>query len=177
MKTNTLISIQDIKDNTQLFNNVESAKIRPSILLAQDTELQDVLGSSLYNFIYDKRTENGEWTGLTSTQETFINDFITPALMYFAVSEFVRSTWAEINNIGVVQNESEYGKPMSGKDHDKYVAYFQDKANFYVARLHKWFCDQTDRSDEIFALYEQSTQNKMPNRNQPNDFGIFIPKY
>lgn len=175
MKNNTLISIESIKENTQLFNNIESTKIRPSVLLAQDTDLQDVLGSSLYNFIYLKRNENGEWTGLTSVQQTFVDDYITPALMYYAVAEFVRSSWAEINNIGVVQNGTEQSKPLSSKDHDKYVANFTDKANFYVARLRKWFCDQTDRSDVIFSLYEESTQNKQPNRNSPNDYGIFFP--
>lgn len=176
MKTNTLISNQTIFDNSNIDSNIQSRKLRPSVLLAQDTDLQDLLGTDLYNFIYDKRTTQGTWSGLTATQTTFVDDYMTPVLIYYVISTFVKTHPYDITNLGISMNSNENTQSIETKDIEKLSLHYRGIADFYAQRLKNWMNEKINNNDqdEIFALYDNTEQNLNPS-NIVSDFGIYIP--
>ena len=167
MKTKTLITLQEIVDNTNIASNVEFKKIRSSVLVAQDLYIQNLLGTELFDYVYNNRTDQGTYTGLTATQTTFVNEYLTPTLVYYTMSVFIKLHRIEINNIGLLTNNNESSTSITQEEGDKLSLQNLEYAGFYAERLKKWICmmQNNNDNDPMFALYEQEDQNLDPINN------------
>ena len=92
------ISETFLKQNTQVSDNVDVKYIRESILWAQDTEIQTVLGSTLYNKIKDEI----DASTLAGVYKTLVDDYIQVTLKHYVTAECLAMAHYKITSYNFV---------------------------------------------------------------------------
>lgn len=85
MATNKVLffSVDYLKENTVINKNVDPEIIEPLILLAQNTRIEPITGTLLYNQIVDQITNDN----LSNLNKVLFEDYIQPALEQWALYE------------------------------------------------------------------------------------------
>lgn len=134
MQTNDnvlLVTKEDIYKYTQLKGNVDIDNISPFIKVAQDIEIQAVLGTVLYRKILTdvmNNTLSGNYLTLTSY-------YIQPMLIHFAMADFVQFHNYEVSNAGILKNNPENTVVMDRFEIDALVKRYRQIAETYRKRL------------------------------------------
>jgi hypothetical protein len=144
------ISVDTIKDRTGLHFNVDPKLVFPDILFAQDAYILPVLGTALYNKLQD----GIECKDLTCDEETLLDEYITPCLVYQVMAELPMALSFQFYNKGVVRKSGDGQTEPSASELTDVANRYQARAEFYRQRLMKY-------------LKEQSSQNKFPEYNNP----------
>jgi hypothetical protein len=127
------ISEQKLKDNTPITDNVDSSELRFAIQQSQAIQLQESLGTNLYEYllkIVDDNTINTDAT--LYRYKALLDNFIQPTLIAWSYYLALDNFWVKFINIGLVQNRSEQGSPVDLKtlqylkNNAKNQAEFQD---------------------------------------------------
>lgn len=170
------MSVQDVKDNAEIQDNVEPKKIRSAMLVVQDKKLGDLLGSALFTFLYDKRTTDGTWTGLTSDQTTFVTDYLEPYLLWATQLEYLQNSTFLLTNIGNVKPKSDVNDVATKADVADRYSLWNVNTDHYAVRMQTWLDQEFNRgnTDEIFTLYNTAIQNQQPS-GQALDPVMYIP--
>ena len=106
------ISVDTIKDRTGLHVNVDPKLVFPDILYAQDAYILPALGTALY-----ERLQNGiECGDLNCDEETLLNTYITPCLVYYVMSELPMALSYQFYNKGVVRKTGDNQTEPSASD-------------------------------------------------------------
>ena len=117
------ISVDTIKDRTGLHVNVDPKLVFPDILYAQDAYILPALGTALY-----ERLQDGiECGDLTCDEETLLNTYLTPCLVYYVMSELPMALSYQFYNKGVVRKSGDNQTEPSASE-------LADVANRYSAR-------------------------------------------
>ncbi len=133
------ISETFLKDNTQVSKNVDVKYIREAILWAQDSEIQPILGSTLY----DKIKDDIEAATITGVYKTLLDDFIQVCLKHFVVAECTPMAHYKIMNKGLQIQDSEQSQPASKSNVDFLVEKETNKAQWYRQRLIDYLCENS----------------------------------
>jgi hypothetical protein len=110
------ISEQKLKDNTPITDNVDSSELRFAIQQAQAIQLQESLGTNLYEYllkIVDDNTVNTD-VSLIRYKE-LLNNFIQPTLIAWSYYLALDNFWVKFMNVGLVQNRNEQGSAVDLK--------------------------------------------------------------
>jgi len=99
------ISETKLKDNTPITDNVDSSELRFAIQQAQAIQIQETLGTNLYEYLLQIVDDN--------TINTALDNF-----------------WVKFINIGLVQNRSEQGQPVDLKTLQYLKSNAQNQAQF-----------------------------------------------
>ena len=121
------ITIDDIKENTTVQQNVDTSLIYPYIDLAQRVWLLPVLSERLYEALSDDINVNG-LTGVTTAHSLLLNK-IKPALIFGCVHEAIPFLRSRITNKGIVTKSSDANSEPAS---DKQVADMRDSYNHAV---------------------------------------------
>ena len=126
-----------MKQNTTIEDNVDDNKLVPFIYSAQDTHIQQVLGTNFYNRLKSGVTLNN----LTTLETDFLTDYVQPCLaqwVYFEAYPFLNF---KTTNKAVSKESSEFSQP-SELDEIKYMrTAIRDLAEFYLRRIAAYLCD------------------------------------
>lgn len=96
-----LISPERLKDTSRIENNVSDRLLKDIIINVQDTVLQPIIGTSLYN-----RLINNVET-LNSDETSLIKDYIWNVLTYAVLYELMSTGTYKISSTGVVKSGSQ----------------------------------------------------------------------
>ena len=127
------ISETKLKDNTPITDNVDSSELRFAIQQAQAIQLQESLGTNLYEYllqVVDDNTINTD--GALYRYKALLDNFIQPTLIAWSYYLALDNFWVKFMNIGLVQNRNEQGSPVDLKtlqylkNNAKNQAEFQD---------------------------------------------------
>ena len=127
------ISEQKLKDNTPITDNVDSSELRFAIQQSQAIQLQESLGTNLYEYllkIVDDNTINTD-AGLYR-YKALLDNFIQPTLIAWSYYLSLDNFWVKFMNVGLVQNRNEQGSAVDLKtlqylkNNAKNQAEFQD---------------------------------------------------
>jgi len=144
-----LVNRADIMRLTGLNGNIDETKILPHINTAQDIHLQPIIGTNLMQKIKDL-IEAGTLTfSLNPYYYTLTYTYITPALVYLVMWDFLPFLQYEISNGGINQHTTEGGQPISEENTGRLIQKFKDKAEFYGNRLSGYICDNSTQFPEI----------------------------
>jgi hypothetical protein len=125
------ISESFVKDNTLLHENIDFKFIRPVIILCQDIHLQPKLGTTLYNEIKIQIIGNS----LTTANQTLLDDYIQPMLLYWIQAEAPSAISYKFLNKGLMQQNSENSVTAS-LDEINFISHkYKDRAEWYTERL------------------------------------------
>jgi hypothetical protein len=110
------ISEQKLKDNTPITDNVDSSELRFAIQQAQTIQIQESLGTNLYEYflkIIDDNTINTDVTLIRYKE--LMNNFIQPTLIAYSYYLSLDNFWVKFMNVGLVQNRNEQGSSVDLK--------------------------------------------------------------
>jgi hypothetical protein len=136
------ISVDTIKDRTGLHVNVDPKLVFPDILYAQDAYILPALGTALY-----ERLQDGiECGDLNCDEETLLNAYITPCLVYYVMSELPMALSYQFYNKGVVRKSGDNQTEPSASDLADVANRYSARAEFYKQRLIKFLKQESQAS-------------------------------
>lgn len=147
MADTLLISVQKIKDITQLHGNVDEKLVFPAIQDVQNMFLEPLLGTALF-----VRLKDGQVAGNLTTQENHLIDtYIVKVLAYYTLSELPEGLSMQLYTTGAVKLRSGNSDGISLPDLLLMAKKFKGKAEFYSSKLVSYLKDNA--SSSLFPEY------------------------
>ena len=128
-----LLSQKVLKSNSLVNDNVDSSFILPAIEYAQDSGLQTILGTKLYNKLMDL-VADGSITGETD-YKYLLDEYVTPYLINKVTADIQLPLAYKFRNQGVVQQTGDNTYVPALRDIQYVVQHYNDQATFYANRL------------------------------------------
>lgn len=151
-----LVSVDRIKKNTFLDNNVSDKIIKLALLKAQDEIMEPTLGTKLYEKLLSGIDE-GE---MELTYQNLIVQYIWKPL-YYAASLFVyrHLVWKETNN-GILQGvpANQTGVDVAELNTLRDEAY--NSMEFHIQKLQRYLTDNSTDFPEYFELKESGLESE-----------------
>lgn len=167
-----LISENKLKAFTNINKNVEIDLLKAEIQIAQDIDLQTILGTKFYNHLLSQVSATGNTFNADET--TLVNDYIQPFLIQQAYWQAMSAIQFRPMNRGIVEGVMENATSVDLETF-KYLRSIQKtRADFYMTRLQDYLL--IGRGQNKFPDYvTQSTIDGMiPDRSQKYNNGIFL---
>jgi hypothetical protein len=127
------ISEQKLKDNTPITDNVDSSELRFAIQQSQAIQLQETLGTNLYEYLLKIVDDNTVNTDINLIRyKELLNNYVQPTLIAWSYYLALDNFWVKFMNVGLVQNRNEQGSAVDLKtlqylkNNAKNQAEFQD---------------------------------------------------
>ena len=156
MATALFITREDLVRNSIIDGNVDYDKIIQFVKVSQEIDIQNLLGTDLYNKISaDIISGAGGGAGLTGNYLTLVNDFVQPTLIWFAQMNYIPFSAYTIAKGGVYKHQAENSQTVDKNEVDYLVAKAREYANYYSTRLVDYLCFNSS----LFPEYTSNTNN------------------
>jgi len=110
-----LISEELLKTYSYINENVQSDELRYAIMVSQNIEIQESLGTNLYQYIL-KAVDDGSILSPSNANYKYLLDtYIQPSLVGYSLYRAIDNFIAKFMSVGIVQNRSEQGNPIDFK--------------------------------------------------------------
>jgi len=149
MATALFISRTDLVKNSILDGNVDTDKFIQFIKVAQQIDIQNLLGTDLYNKISADIIADS----LSGDYLTLVNSYIQPTLIWFAQMNYIPFAAYQIKNGGVFKHSSETAQNVDKNEVDYLVGKAREYANYYSTRMVDYLCF----NDNLFPEYRSNT--------------------
>ena len=123
-----LISEQTLKSYSSLNDNAWGKNILPAIKTSQDIELQQIIGSCLYNALYE---------------------YIQPYLIYITLAHLVTEMSTKLTNFGLVESNDEHLVNLSIEERDLVKTQWTYYADNYCKRMQGFLKSNKDSFPEL----------------------------
>lgn len=130
-----LISEDYLKTESFLDDNVSGKYLLTAIKMAQDIELQSIIGTNLLHSIQKKVFDNVIDLEDNKRYKDLLDNYIQPFLLYQVLSEIVIPISYKMSNFGVMQSSDEKDYAVDNKQINLVKKFYFDKANVYKERL------------------------------------------
>ena len=148
MATALFISRTDLVKNSILDGNVDTDKFIQFIKIAQQIDIQNYLGTDLYNKISaDIIADN-----LTGNYLALVEDYVQPMLIHYAMMQYLPFAAYQIKNGGISKHSSENADSVSKDEVDYLVNKERNFAEYYTRR----FIDYISFHEEDFPEYNSN---------------------
>lgn len=167
-----LISEVKLKNFTNINKNVDMDVLKAEIQVAQDIDLQTILGSKFYHHLLSQVTATGNT--FNADEKILVDDYIQPYLIQTAYFNAIPHLMYRTLNRGIQQGNNEFGSPVEIETM-KYLRSLQkQRADFYSQRLLDYLL--TGRGQNKFPDYNNATtlDGMVPDRVQKFNNGIFL---
>tara|TARA_R100001443_G_scaffold116667_2_gene137938 strand:- start:3022 stop:3522 length:501 start_codon:yes stop_codon:yes gene_type:complete len=148
-----LISRADIVKFTSMNGNVDTDKFIMYIKIAQDTHIQNYLGTDLLQKIQADIIAGS----LGGNYLTLLTTYVKPMLIHFAMVEYLHFASFTISNKGVYKHSSENSENASSEDIKDLVASEQRIADHYAQRFVDYICNNSN----LFPEYNSNSGDDM----------------
>ena len=160
------ITTADLKKFTVVNGNLDPDKFTQFILVAQDTHIQNFLGSDLY-----EKIEADIIAGtLTGNYATLVSDYLKPMLIQYALLEYLPFAAYTVANKGVFKHTSEASEGVSKTEIDYLVEKTRDIAEHYTERFIQYICNNST----LFPEYNTNSNGDMHPSSKNNFSGWYI---
>lgn len=167
-----LISETKLKAFTNINKNVDMDVLKAEIQIAQDIDLQTILGTLFYQHLLDQVSATGNT--FNADEKTLVDDYIQPFLIQTAYFNAIPHLHYRTMNRGIVEGMMENATSVDIETM-KYLRTVQkQRADFYMTRLQDYLL--IGKGQNKFPQYNtQSTIDGMiPDRSQKYNNGIFL---
>lgn len=144
-----LINRSDIMRLTPVNGNIDEDKFLGSIKTAQDIHLQPVVGTKLMDKCKQLVLDNTLDDPVNVNYKELVYTYITPALCFWTMWDFLPFMQYEIANGGVFQHNSENSATPSDESVTMLTQKFKDKAEFYSLVMSDYLCDNSTKYPEL----------------------------
>ena len=149
MATALFINRTDLVKNSILDGNVDTDKFIQFIKVAQQIDIQNLLGTDLYNKISADIVAGT----LAGNYLSLVNTYVQPTLIWFAQMNYIPFAAYQIKNGGVFKHSSETAQNVDKNEVDYLVSKAREYANYYSTRL----VDYLSFNDNLFPEYNTNT--------------------
>ena len=149
MATVLFITRTDLVKNSIIDGNVDTDKFIQFIKVAQEIEIQNYLGTKLY----DKIANDISTSSLSGNYLTLVNDYVQPMLIWYAQAEYIPYAAYQIKNGGVFKHTSENAETVGKVEVDFLVQKARNTAEYYTQRFLDYICNNSG----LFPEYNQNT--------------------
>ena len=125
-----MISEELLKTYTAINDNVQTDELRYCILTSQNIQIQETLGTNLYNKILDLIRTNDISLVVNSNYKTLLDTYIQPALINYSYYMALDNFMVKFMSVGLVQNRSEQGNAIDFKTFQFLKQNAKDQAEF-----------------------------------------------
>jgi hypothetical protein len=167
-----LISEVKLKNFTNINKNVDMDVLKAEVQVAQDIDLQTILGSKFYNELLSKVNSTGNT--FNADELELVNSYVQPYLIQTAYFNAIPHLMYRTLNRGIQEGNNEFGAPVEIETM-KYLRSLQkQRADFYSQRLMDYLL--TGRGQNKFPSYNNATtlEGMIPDRTQKYNNGIFL---
>lgn len=123
-----------LKDNSPIIAYVSDDELTPFLKVAQDISLQRVLGTNLMKDLQDKVIA----TTLSAAEIILVEQYIQPALVWMATSEYTLYSHYKMTNKGVTKQNSENSTSADFAEINFVRNDVRNKAEYFSDRLTKY---------------------------------------
>jgi hypothetical protein len=149
MATALFINRTDLVKNSIIDGNTDTDKFIQFIKIAQQIDIQNLLGTDLYNKISADIVAGS----LAGNYLSLVNTYVQPTLIWFAQMNYIPFAAYQIKNGGVFKHSSETAQNVDKNEVDYLVAKAREYANYYSTRL----VDYLSFNDNLFPEYNSNT--------------------
>jgi hypothetical protein len=167
-----LISEVKLKNFTNINKNVDMDVLKAEVQIAQDIDLQTILGTKFYNHLLDQVSATGNT--FNADELILVNDFIAPYLIQTSYFNAIPHIMYRTMNNGIVEGTMENATSVS-IDTMRYLRSVQkQRADFYMTRLLDYLL--TGRGQNKFPDYVTTStiDGMIPDRTQKYMSGIVL---
>ena len=151
MATALFINRTDLVKNSILDGNVDTDKFIQFIKVAQQIDIQNLLGTDLYNKISADIIAGT----LSGNYLTLVNTYVQPTLIWFSQMNYIPFAAYQIKNGGVFKHSSETAQNVDKNEVDYLVGKAREYANYYSTRLVDYLCF----NDNLFPEYNSNSDD------------------
>ena len=148
MATALFISRTDLVKNSILDGNIDTDKFIQFIKIAQQIDIQNYLGTDLYNKISQDIIDDD----LTGNYLALVEDYVQPMLIHYAMMQYLPFAAYQIKNGGISKHNSENADGVSKEEVDYLVQKQRNFAEYYTRR----FIDYISFHEEDFPEYNSN---------------------
>jgi hypothetical protein len=151
MATALFISRTDLVKNSIIDGNTDTDKFIQFIRIAQEIDIQNYLGTDLYNKISADIIAGT----LTGDYLNLVNDYVQPMLIWWAQVNYLPYAAYQIKNGGVFKHTSENSESVSKNEVDYLVEKARNTAEYYTRR----FVDYMSFNSSTFPEYNSNSDS------------------
>ena len=164
------VSVNTIKERTGVHNNLDEKLINPEILASQDMYILPCLGTALYNRLQDGIQNDN----LSSLESEILDTYITPALVYYVLSELPMGLSYQFYNKGLIRKSGDGQENPSASDMIDVADRYKSRAEFYKQRLVKFLKEKAVKGLLNLYLNPGNTIDTMIPENQAYTTSIWL---
>lgn len=153
MATALFINRTDLVKNSIIDGNVDTDKFIQFIKVAQQIDIQNLLGTDLYNKISADIVAGT----LAGNYLSLVNTYVQPTLIWFAQMNYIPFAAYQIKNGGVFKHSSETAQNVDKNEVDYLVSKAREYANYYSTRL----VDYLSFNDNLFPEYNTNSNDQI----------------
>ena len=146
-----LISTATLKKHTPIQDNVDDSLLNPYIYKAQETHIQQILGTNLYDKVLNLVQTNTIGTASNVAYKTVLEDYIVPCLIEYSFYEVMPFISLKITNKSIVRGNAEYATEGDLADLKYLRQSVRDLAEFYAQRLTNFLRQYSNNYPEYFT--------------------------
>ena len=165
------ITVKDLKDNSIIDGNTDGDKLIHFIEVAQDINIHQYLGTSLYDKLQSLILSNDINNASNANYKYLRDQYIKPCLIWFTQIEFLPFSMFTIDNGGLTRHRGNNEDVIAFDEVDRLTHKAQARADFYTQRMIDYLCDNSN----LFPEYLNNTGSDLdPNRDNNNFSSIVI---
>ena len=157
------ISTEYLKNNSAINGNVDDDILNPYIYKAQETHIQQALGSTLYTKLKNDIINNS----ITGIYKTILDDYVQPSLLEWSTYESLPFIYMKLTNKSVSKRDSEFSTPAELGELKYLRDAVRDVAEFQTQRLIKYL------KENISSIPEYQNPGSGLDVLRPNGNGYF----
>lgn len=144
-----LVNANLIKSLTNISDNTADGYILPSIALAQDIDLESVIGTQLKEALQEIVYGNLINTDGYSNYKLLLDKYIQPFLTYTTICYLIPTVAHKIANAGILRTDDEKMTNVTTNEVDKVKSYYQHLADVYKNRLQRYLIAEYNTYPEL----------------------------
>ena len=164
------ITTKDIKRYSVLSGSVDPDRFIYMVEIAQDTEVQNYLGTQLLEKIQDLILAGTINDPANAAYKTLLETYIKPMTIYWALVCYMPFAAYTVANGGVYKHTSESSVTVDKDEVDYLVEKYRDIAQFYTNN----FIDFMVYNQNTYPEYNANTQNDTFPDTANADFGGWV---
>jgi len=138
-----------LKRLTNLSGAVDDDRIEPSVILAQDLQIQQLLGTDLYDALKTKIKDET----LAGNYLTLVDNFVRKATAWWTMVDLIPNLYVKMDNGSLVIRTSSDSISITEADLHREVERARQNAQFYSFRLAKYL----SYNSSLFSEFSTNT--------------------
>ena len=134
------ISVVELKKKSIIDGNVDSDKLLQFVEVAQDTHIQNYLGTDLYNKLQTLIVDAEINDVGNAVYLTLLDSYIKPMLIWYSQATILPFLLFQVKNGGIYKHSSENAETINKDELDYIIQRTRDNAEFYTKRYLDYIC-------------------------------------